>query len=177
MDSDSIFKRLTIKSTLKPFDCDDSDLNDFFYNDALDFLKQLLAVTYVLENKKETIAYFSILNDKIDNRNPETKKRISKPLEKLLPHPKRLRSFPAVKIGRLAVHTDYKYNKIGTKLIDWIKVSFTIKNKTGCRFITADAYKASLGFYEKNGFKYLTDKDKNKETRLMYLDLFPFRKS
>ena len=66
-----VLKRLTLDSSLKPFDCNDSDLNDFFHNDALDYLQQLLAVTYVLENKKETIAYFSILNDKIDNRNPK----------------------------------------------------------------------------------------------------------
>lgn len=131
-----------------------------------------MAVTYILENKKETIAYFSVLNDKIDSRKPETKERISKGLKKPLP---RLSSFPAVKIGRFAVHADYQNNKIGTRLIDWIKVSFTVKNKTGCRFITADAYKASLVFYEKNEFKFLTDKDKNKQTRLMYLDLFPFR--
>jgi len=175
MDNSPILKRLTLNSTLKPFDCNDSDLNDFFYNDALEYLRQLLAVTYVLESKKETIAYFSVLNDKIDNRNPKTKKRISRLLEHPLPHPKRLRSFPAVKIGRLAVHVDYQNNKIGTEIIEWIKVSFTLKNKTGCRFVTADAYKASLDFYKKNGFKFLTDKDKNKDTRLMYLDLFPFR--
>lgn len=168
-------KRLKLTSSLKPLYCNDSDLDDFFCNDALNYQRQLLAVTYVIEDKKRTIAFFSVLNDKIDNRTPQSKKRISKKLEKKLPHRKRLASFPAVKIGRLAVHADCQKEGIGTQLIDWIKVSFTVKNKTGCRFITADAYKDSLEFYKKNGFEFLTEKDKNDKTRLMYFDLFTFR--
>jgi hypothetical protein len=43
--------------------------------------------------------------------------------------------------------------------------------KTGCRFITVDAYSKSLGFYLKNGFIFMTSKDEDKDTRLMYFDL------
>ena len=50
-------KRLTLTSTLKPFDCSNSDLNDFFHDDALDYLWLLLTVTYVLEGEDETIAF------------------------------------------------------------------------------------------------------------------------
>lgn len=35
----------------------------------------------------------------------------------------------------------------------------------------AKSYGASLSFYEKNGFRYLTTKDKDSDTRLMYFDL------
>lgn len=167
-------KRLNIASILKPFNCNDSDLNDFFHDDALNYLSQLLAVTYVIESKKETIAFFSVLNDKISNKDPKTKKRVKK-LEKKIPHNKQYSSYPAVKIGRFAVHSNYQNKGIGTNLIDFIKASFVTKNKTGCRFITADAYKDALGFYERNGFEFLTDADKNDKTRLMYFDLFTFR--
>lgn len=42
--------------------------------------------------------------------------------------------------------------------------------KTGCRFVTVDAYNAAVPFYEKNGFDFLTQKDEN-PTQLMFFDL------
>jgi hypothetical protein len=38
-------------------------------------------------------------------------------------------------------------------------------------YLTVDAYKESLGFYEKNQFQYLSSKDTDGHTRLMYYDL------
>jgi GNAT superfamily N-acetyltransferase len=156
----SSLKRLTLTSTLKPFDCSNSDLNDFFHDDALDYLRQLLAVTYVLESKDETIAYFNVLNDRIINKDSETKKRLSNKLQSKIPNDKRWSSYPAVKIGRFAIHKDYQKRTIGTQLIDFIKAFFVNKNKTGCRFITVDAYQESLEFYGKKGFEFLTETDK-----------------
>lgn len=49
--------RLTQDYQFKPFDCGDSDLNDFLINDSKSYLQKLLAVTYVLENQEETIAF------------------------------------------------------------------------------------------------------------------------
>jgi hypothetical protein len=45
------------------------------------------------------------------------------------------------------------------------------QHHAGCRFITVDAYRSSLDFYEKNRFKYLTTKDKDEDTRAIYFDL------
>lgn len=168
-------KRLKLTSRLKPFDCTDSDLNDFFHEDALDYLRQLLAVTYVLESKNDTLAYFSVLNDRIINQDSETKKRISNKLQRKIPYDKHWPSYPAVKIGRFAIHRKYQKQGIGTQLIDFIKAFFVNNNKTGCRFITVEAYHASLGFYKKNGFEFLTEMDKDDKTRLMYFDLVTFR--
>lgn len=39
------------------------------------------------------------------------------------------------------------------------------------RFITVDAYISAIPFYEKNGFKQLTQKDEDEHTRLMYFDM------
>lgn len=58
-------------------------------------------------------------------------------------------------------------------LMDYIKGFFIKKNKTGCRFITVDAYKAAIEFYQKNGFDFLTTEDKNDNRRQMYFDLYP----
>ena len=58
-------KRLEDGYSIKPFDCGDSDLNDFLHKDSHNYQKNLLAVTYVIETEKETVAFFSLLNDKI----------------------------------------------------------------------------------------------------------------
>ncbi|MFT0159527.1 hypothetical protein ACMSFP_07565 [Bacteroides thetaiotaomicron] len=46
-----------------------------------------------------------------------------------------------------------------------------IGNKTGCRFLTVDAYAAAVPFYMKNGFVPLNDEDVDSATRLLYFDL------
>ena len=79
------------------------------------------------------------------------------------------------KLDDLLFNKDYQKQTIGTQLIDFIKTFFVNRTKIGCRFITVDAYHESLGFYEKRGFKFLTETDKNDETRLMNFDLFTFR--
>ena len=87
------------------------------------------------------------------------------------PNEKRLKSYPAVKLCRLAVDKQAKGNQIGSGLLDYIKSMFVINNKTGCRFITVDAYLDAIPFYEKNGFRMMNLEDDDPHTRLMYFDL------
>ncbi len=168
-------RRLDRDTKLKPFDCNDPDLNDFFHNDALNHSNELLTVTYLFEGRKETIAFISLLNDKISRE--ETGRGKLRTLAKGIPHPKRTyRSFPAVKIGRMGVNIRYQRKGMGTEILDAVKASFTTANKTGCRFVTVDAYNnpCTIGFYQKNGFNFLTEKDHKDDTRLMYFDLKRF---
>lgn len=169
------FISLTDSSDIPPFECRDEDLNDFLLNDAKFYLKELMAVTYLIIDKKEnqTVAYFSLLNDKvsydIDN------KTIWNRLSRKISNRKRRKSYPSVKIGRLAVSRHYDNNGIGSELLNFIKFFFTKSNKTGCRFLTVDAYSKAISFYRKNGFDFFTEKDKNEKTRLMFYDLKPFK--
>lgn len=82
---------------------------------------------------------------------------------------------PSVKIGRLAVSKHYENRGIGSEILNFIKFFFTKSNKTGCRFITVDAYAEAVEFYKKNGFDFFTKKDVNEKTRLMFYDLKPFK--
>ena len=165
--------RLTEDYDIKPFDCDDADLNGFLFDDAKAALGELIAITYLLEDVEKTIGYFCISNDKISSE--DTRGRTIFQEWRLFKFGNtgfdNLHSFPAVKIGRLAIDNEYKGNGIGRWMLDYLKYSFTNNNKTGCRFITVDAYDKSLGFYDKNNFIYLTNKDKGRSTRLMYFDL------
>ena len=82
-----------------------------------------------------------------------------------------MKSYPAVKLCRLAVDSSLKGQSIGTYLLNFIKSFFVVNNKTGCRFLTVDAYAAAIPFYQKNGFVPLNDDDKDSPTRLLYFDL------
>lgn len=173
------FIRLKANKRIKHFDCGSKDLNEFLLDDSINYLNSLLAVTYLIESPKETIAFFSLANDKITIEEATSKSFWKSKVSKKLHFEKRgLSNFPCVKLGRLGVHINYKRQGFGKIIIDWIKESFTNKNKTGCLFITVDAYNEPevLRFYEANGFKFLNpDKDKSDSTRLMYYRLLENR--
>jgi GNAT superfamily N-acetyltransferase len=166
------------------FDCGKKDLNDFFREDAYPHKIQLLAETYYCQPRVLAeagnfypVAFVSFLNDSVHIEKEERKgiKRfLGKYLKENIPYPKRnYSSFPAVKIGRLGVLSDYARAGIGTYLLTMTKDLFITDNRTGCRFITVDAYNKPnvITFYLKNGFNFLWDEDKGEETRIMYFDL------
>jgi hypothetical protein len=114
------FVRLGLDSTRKHFDCGDPDLNDFFYNDSPKYLKELLAVTYTFERDNKTIAFFSVSNDKIINKD-SLLRTISNKLAREIPNEKRRPTYPAVKIGRLGVTKEYIGMDYGSEILDYIK--------------------------------------------------------
>ena len=166
--------QLSSDTDIKPFKCAEEDLNNFLFEDAKHFQKELMAVTYLIEDHELdfTVAYFSLLADKI-TFNPEEKSAWNK-LNRKIPNSKRRKSYPALKIGRLAVNEEYAGTGIGTFILDSIKYAFTSVKRLGCRFITVDALNSATAFYERNGFKFFTELDKEDETRLMFYDLKSF---
>lgn len=171
-------KRFHPNDNIKPFDCGDADLNGFLLEEnssvsnARHHANELLAVTYVIEDDDKTIAYFSLLNDKIDREIAD--KNEWKKITKNIPFLMRRRSHPAVKLGRLAVSKDYQHQGWGPNILNALKHWFTNNNKTGCRFITVDALVEKVGFYAKYGFNILVTPKEGDETVLMYYDLKKF---
>lgn len=168
--------KLNENELVNTFDCGDSDLNDFIINEAKPFRQALLAITYVLAEKANpdnVIAFCSLANDRVSLSDFESKTDFNRfRRQKHFPQAKRLKSYPAVKLCRLAVDTSAKGMSAGSLLLDFIKSYFVNDNKTGCRFITVDAYIAAVPFYEKNGFLPLnTDDEDSSYTRLLYFDL------
>ena len=154
---------------IKPFDCEDEELNDFLKNDAKNYLAQMLAVTYLIENDNDTISYFCLSNDNIRREvDMETWKKINKKV----PNSKRKGSYPAVKIGRLAVSRKYIRNGFGKLMLEIVERMYWEENqRSGCRFITVDAYDSAFDFYLSNDFQFFTEKDNERPTRIMYFDL------
>ena len=134
----------------------------------------MMALTYLLEDleTEKTVAYYSLLNDKIVF--DPTESRLWNRLNRKIANKKRRKEYPAVKIGRLAVSCDYAGQQIGKIILLQIKHIFATMRRSACRFITVDAYAAAVPFYEKCGFMFLSENDKNSKTRAMYFDLINY---
>ncbi len=173
---DFTVRRLDIHDPRTHFDCEDADLNEYFLKDSVESCRQLLAVTYAVEQNDELVAFFSISNDAI--KKEEFPRTAFKRVTNFIPHCKRYSSLPAVKIGRLATSKGKQCNGIGSEILNFMKGWFTEGNKTGCRFIIVDAYnnEKTIRFYDKNGFLFLSSKDEEDDTRLMYFDLARFKR-
>jgi len=166
--------RLDDNTPISDFDCGDIDLNDFLHNDAKNYLKSMLAVTYLLKIENNIVAYFCLSYDGLTRSTILTveEKALWNKVGRKIPNNKRRRTYPAVKIGRLAVSKKYTNNGIGQFLIFSIREMYVNElHHAGCRFITVDAYLSALDFYEKNRFQFLTTKDLGEDTRAMYFDL------
>ena len=169
---------LTEDYPIKPFDCEDEDLNDFLFNEAVSYQKELLATTFVMENDKQTLGYYSLLNDSLQLKEEmfASKSQFKKFLRELMPYPKRhLKTIPALKIGRLAIDKSFKGKGLGSVIMaNIISKCIKMNEEQACRLITVDAYKQAIPFYQKMGFKFLIERDKDDTTRLMFLDLTSF---
>ena len=157
-------------SVCKTFDCGDDDLNEYFHMDVMWHREELLTQTYCLFKSTSPdliLALLDFCNDVI---------KVKYPFDNIDPrihYP----SLPAVKLTRFGVLKQLQGTNIGTHALNLVKQLFTTDNRTGCRFITVDAYNNPrvINFYEKNGFSLLTETDKNKDTRSLFFDLKRFR--
>lgn len=152
------------------FDCGDEDLNDFLVEDAKEFLDKRIATSYILLDGDKIVAYFCLLNDKISRQDVTGTQW--KRIKGSFPERKRFGSYPAIKIGRFAVSSEYKGHHIGTDLMNLLKGMLNDNpNYSAFRYLTVDAYKSAIEFYEKNNFKILSEKIENDHTRLMFFDM------
>lgn len=119
------FQVLTEETNIMPFFCKDNDLNEFFMEDAKNYLKELMAVTYLFVDKgnNKTVSYFSLLNDKVSYDPGE--RSIWNKFSRKINNRKRRKSYPSVKIGRLAVARDYEGHDYGSEMLNFIKYAFT----------------------------------------------------
>lgn len=168
-----MLRRLEENDTVSNFDCGDEDLNDFIFGDAMLYFKVRLATSYVLEDKnsKDTIGYFSLAHDRISLTDFPSNSAYNRFRKQFFAQGKMFKSYPALKICRLATDKKYRGEGLGTMMVNMIIASYKSDNKAGCRFITVDAYADALPFYYKQGFVPLSKEDEGSPTRLLYFDL------
>jgi GNAT superfamily N-acetyltransferase len=90
------------------------------------------------------------------------------------------KSYPALKIARLAVHQKHREADLGTLLVQ-LAIGIakdTICPVAGCRFVAVDSKQQSVGFYKKQGFAILDTKENQERSEpVMFLDLLKASKS
>lgn len=144
----------------------EQDLRDFLVEDAFDNQQKNISVTYLFYKGNQLTAYLTLLTDRIQ-LNRQLKKQYQ--TENIF-----YRTLPSLKIGRLCVDDRFQRQGIGTVLINYaFSRLIKVNNLVGCRFITLDSKKDSLGFYMKNGFQMIEEK----ENSPMYIDMDYYIKS
>lgn len=129
--------------------------------------------TYVVrEHNSPTapiLAAVDFCNDAILSRSMKRADRKSIPFSK-----RGFRFYPDVKVTRLGVQREFQKCGVGSGTLNLIKRFFLTDNRTGCRFITVDAYNAVVQFYERNGFRRFSESDAATEaspTMPLFFDL------
>lgn len=148
------------KHDISAFDCGDADLNDFLKNDCFHYQREYLSHTRLVFNEgKQLVAFLTLLNDSILLKTKEKKK--------LIGYRWIISSFPAVKIGRLAIAKKFQRQGIGKELVKYtigLVVRLNKELHIGSRFITLDAYPVSIPFYERCGFVFNLHPDYSAKT-------------
>ena len=144
--------------------------------DAPLYYRVRLATSYVLENRVsgDVIGYFSLAHDRISLTDFPSNSAYNRFRKQFFAQGKMFKSYPALKICRLATDSRYRGEGVGTMLVNMIIASYKKESKAGCRFITVDAYAGALDFYFKQGFAPLSKDDEGSDTRLLYFDLESF---
>lgn len=172
------FLPLSSKSQITTFDCGLEDITSFLHDDAVSYQAEKMANTYLFEDEKGSVfAFFSISNDCLNDLGDEQgyTNNIWNRLHRFLglPNAKRIRQYPAIKIGRLGVHKDLHGSGIAYELMDFIKGWVMIDHKPACRLLILDAVNEpkQVKYYDRNNFKFLLKSDEDGKTRIMYYDL------
>lgn len=158
------FKKLNESYDLSDFFCSEDDLNDFIKkeDEALFYQKELMGITYLVFNNKKIVAFFTISMDSLSVEKIEDKDKI----ECIS-----IKTYPSLKIGRLAVDKNYECQGIGSYLVKLVVGKANqLSEIIGCRFVVVNAKENAIPFYEKNEFIMLL-KEKNKKQPTMILNI------
>jgi len=162
--------RIEPEHGLSSFDCGDEDLNEFLRDDALNYQQAYLASTSLLLLGDRVICYFSLAADAIALTDDEM-------LE--CNHETPFKSFPALKICRLATDVEFKGQGWGTTVIEFcIGLARHLNDAhthdgIGCRYVTVDAYPGSADWYIRRGFVKNESKLSRRQTISLRIDAMP----
>jgi hypothetical protein len=164
-----ILQKVEDRALCNGFDCGDHDLNEYFQKDSINYQQELLTQSYCLQRSDLPNTALVLLDFCNDNVHIDQYKNVID-----IDDSKRKRHLPAVKLTRIGVQKRWQGMNIGTHALNMAKRMFLIDNRTGCRFLTVDAYNQTrvIEFYKQNDFDVFPVKIKpDAKTVPMYFDL------
>lgn len=154
-------KILDTNDETKTFTCGNKGLDDFIHEEALGFQEQRLGITYLFKYESELIGFATLCMGHLNKQKMRSEDRL----------PKRIKSYPALLIGELAVSNSTQNKGIGTFICDFcLDRAIKLSQIVGCRFLVVDAVEPAVVFYRKYGFK-MSPKQEKEEQKLMFLDI------
>ncbi len=147
-------------------DADFQPLKSFLQKKAKVYQENSFARTYGVFVEGKIIAYVTLICGEILTETPNDVLGENGHFEH--------KTFPAVKIARLAVDRRYRGRHIGEALVSFSVgvIKNAIMPHVGCRFVVVDSKKSAVAFYEKVGFTLLdTPSNKALEQPVLYLDI------
>jgi GNAT superfamily N-acetyltransferase len=162
---------LTSDFELNTFDCGHEDVNKYLHEEALTYQNKLMTVVNLVLWDKKIVAYYSLINHSMTPKDAITKKDWAQFKETVSLNNEPFYSIASVNIGFMGVDKHFQNCGVGHFIIETIKKDVFSKQISGSRFITVNAYKEVIPFYQKKGFTFFTTADKKHDTRLMYYDL------
>jgi hypothetical protein len=155
------FVLLDADHDLSGFHSSEPGLDEFLQEDALVNQNNLISVTRLVFQDGNLVGYFTLINDSIEVRAVEECDREDS---------YHFRKYPALKIARLATHSDFERFGVGRSMLRKIfTISIKLSHYIGCRIITVDSKHRAVDFYKKFAFKQAIKSPG--ETVPLYLDL------
>ena len=165
--SDFSVKKLDAKTDLSGFDCgnnDDLGLDEFIHKEALDYQKESMGVTYLFYINDKIAGYVTVAMGSIGVK--MTKLRLGIYGDKI--------RYPAILLGRLAVHNGFRRRAVGKNMCAWcIGIAQKLCAEIGCRFVVlVTKGESRIKFYAECGFQECPVELKKEEMKMMYFQLF-----
>jgi predicted GNAT family N-acyltransferase len=158
------YEVLNSSHNLASFDCgldDEMGLNDFIHNEALDFQRENLGITYLFFYKNTIVGFVTLAMSQIETKQTKVK----------LPIETTIKDYPALMIGRLAVDNNYRGQDVGKSLCLWCaSKAKKLSEELGCRLVITMTNGNKSKFYERCGFD-MVPKFEKKSKKWMYLAL------
>lgn len=141
------FRRLEQTDDLASFNCDaddDSGCNDFIHklDEAKQYQKERHGITYLFYYDETLIGYVTLAMSSISAQRLEEAETV------------RLRFYPCLLIGRLAVDNSWRRKGIGSYLAEWATgLAMELSEIIGCRYVVLEAKESKVTFYSGCGFR------------------------
>lgn len=123
------------------FDCQREAQNRFLYDRAWQDQRERLTTTYLYYTFGVLAAYGTVCTDSLVLGTREK------------PRSARYRYIGALKIAQLGVNRAHQGQGLGqTVVADMIRLAYRVSERAGCRYVTLDAERDLLSWYEYQGF-------------------------
>lgn len=154
----SLSKALDLSIDLRQFKCENEEFNDYLYYTAYEDDKRKIGKVWLFTTHEKKPIGFATL----------AMSQISKHFDKYFVSMTAQTNIPALIIGQMARHVDYKGRGVGILMRDWIlNKTLRISENIGCRLTILQAVEAKIELYKGWGFKSIEEEYRN----TMFIDL------